>query len=192
MLLTVGHVTERKGQEVVIRALPQILASQPDTHYWMAGLPTLQAKLEILALELGVLSHVHFLGRLDNADLRTAYNACDVFVMTSRHSSDGQFEGFGIAAVEAALCGKPAVVSDNSGLIEAVLPGKTGLVARENDPGSTAMAILTLLENPSLRQRMGEQARQRALDEQTWAASAAQYDLALQEILVSCRRMQAI
>jgi len=191
ILLTVGNVTERKGQEVVIRALPQILTSQPNVQYWMAGLPTLQAKLEKLAGELGVSAHIHFLGRLDNTDLRAAYNACDIFLMTSRHSRDGQFEGFGIAAIEAALCGKPAVVSDNSGLVEAILPGETGLVARENDPESTAEAILQLLEDPALRQRMGEQAQRRALGEQTWAASAAQYDRVLREVLASFRSRQA-
>ena len=43
------------------------------------------------------------------------YNACDLFVMTSRQLSDGDFEGYGIAVIETALCGKAAVVSDNSG-----------------------------------------------------------------------------
>ena len=75
LLLTVGHVTERKGQDIVIRALPEILRSVPNVHYLIAGLPTRRSSLEKLACELGVGRHVHFLGRVDSARLQAAYNA---------------------------------------------------------------------------------------------------------------------
>ncbi len=176
ILLTVGHVSERKGQEIVIRALPGILQDFPRVQYWMAGLPTLQNKLEKLAKEMGVEKNIHFLGKLSQQELSAAYNACNLFIMTSRHSQDGQFEGYGIAAVEAALCGKAAIVSNNSGLAEAILPGETGLLVQENDPQSTAQAVIKLLADPTLRNQMGAKARQRALAEQTWAARADEYD----------------
>jgi phosphatidylinositol alpha-1,6-mannosyltransferase len=183
ILLTVGSLTERKGQEVVIRALPAILAARPAVHYVMAGLPQIQEKLERLADELGVRSQVHFLGRVDQETLVAAYNACDVFVMTSRHSSDGDAEGYGIAVIEAALCGRPAVVSGESGLAEAVAHGQTGLLVPENDPQATAQAILRLLGDDELRAQLGRQARQRALNEQTWSSRAARYDRLLRQIL---------
>lgn len=183
VLLTVGHVSERKGQEIVIRALPRILKAFPKVHYWMVGLPTLQEKLDQIARRLGVGEQVHFLGKLSQQDLCKAYNACDLFLMTSRHSQDGQFEGYGIAAVEAALCGKAAIVSDNSGLAEAILPGETGLLVRENDPGSTAQAVIELLSNSVLHNQMGARARQRALSEQTWAKSVRAYDRLLSELV---------
>jgi phosphatidylinositol alpha-1,6-mannosyltransferase len=93
---------------VVIRALPHILKVAPKTHYLMAGLPTLKHELTELARKLGVAEHVHFLGRVDADSLVKYLNCCDVFVMTSRLTKDGDCEGFGIAVVEAALCGKPA------------------------------------------------------------------------------------
>jgi phosphatidylinositol alpha-1,6-mannosyltransferase len=145
VLLTVGHVSERKAQDLVIRALPQVLARFPHAHYAIAGIPTLQKPLEALAESLSVASHVHFLGRLTAKQLRDWFNACDVFVLTSRSTSTGDCEGFGIVAVEAALCGKPAVVSRDSGLAEAVIDGVTGLTVPQENPDATAAAILRLL-----------------------------------------------
>lgn len=168
ILLTVGSVSERKGQDIVVRALPLILQAGIDVHYLLVGLPTLREKLEALARQLGVVDRVHFLGRVDESTLVEAYNACDLFVMTSRHTLDGDFEGYGIAVVEAALCGKPSVVSGGSGLEEAVLDGETGLVVPQNDPIATASAIIRLLTDEKLYLRLAKQARLRALREQTW------------------------
>ena len=182
LLLTVGHVSERKGQDIVIRALPLVLKSAPEAHYLMAGLPTLREPLANLARSLGVEDRVHFLGRLDPETLVRAYNACDVYIMTSRHSRSGDFEGYGIAVVEAAFCGKPAVVSAGSGLEEAVKADETGLVVPQEDPEATAGAIVRLLNGETLRRQLGEKARERALGEQTWTNRIAEYDRILHRI----------
>ncbi len=183
VLLTVGNVTERKGQEVVIRALPLIQQAVPEVHYLIVGLPTLRAQLSQLAEDLGVAGRVHFLGPVDQRTLVQAYNACDIYVMTSRHAQSGDFEGFGIAAVEAALCGKPAVVTQGSGLEEAILPGHTGLTVPENDPAATAKAITFLLQDDACRQQFGHQAKERALREQTWASAVQKYDQVLKTVI---------
>ena len=183
LLLTVGNVTDRKGQEVVVRALPHILQECPDTHYLMCGLPTEKKKLTALATSLGVSAHLHFLGRVANDTLVELINTCDVFLMTSRRTASGDFEGYGIAVVEAALCGKPAVVSDSGGLPEVVLPGETGFIAPEGDEKATARAVLSLLSDPHRLQATGEAARQRAAREQTWAHRAREYDRVLRGVL---------
>jgi phosphatidylinositol alpha-1,6-mannosyltransferase len=180
LILSVGQVSERKGHDIVIRALPTVLKVIADAHYLVVGLPTLQKGLTKLAQTLGVAERVHFLGLVDLSRLVEAYNACDVYVMTSRHCRDGDFEGYGIAAVEAALCGKPAVVSDNSGLVEAVFPGRTGIVVPENDPEATALALLSLLNDPLLRNRLGQRAREHALKNQTWAMRVVEYERVLE------------
>ena len=79
-----------------------------------------------------------------------------------------QWEGFGVAVVEAALCGKPAVVSKNSGLVEAIIDGVTGIGVPEDDPRATATAILSLLTNQTLCREMGATARLQALAGRTW------------------------
>ena len=124
-----------------MRALPAIRETVPDVHYAIVGLPTLGDEIRRLAGELGVADRVHLLGRLDEARLVRLLNAADVFVMTSRHTQDGDFEGYGIAVIEAALCGIPAVVAGGSGLSEAVADGETGLCVAPEDPAATADAI---------------------------------------------------
>jgi phosphatidyl-myo-inositol dimannoside synthase len=187
VLVTVGHVAYRKGQDIVIRALPAVLDRFPDTHYVIIGLPTNQAEFSTLAAELGIQDHVRFLGKVSSEQLLLYLNICDVFVMTSRHHK-GEFEGFGIAAVEAALCGKPSVVSANSGLVEAVDDGKTGIVVPENDPAATAKAIIALFENETQRKTMGQAALKRAISAQTWEICGAKYHEYLSKIIAQNER----
>jgi phosphatidylinositol alpha-1,6-mannosyltransferase len=182
ILLTVGSVTDRKGQDVVIRALPRILEKFGDTHYLAAGLPIKQKQFAKLAHELGIADHVHFLGQVETRTLLCLLNCCDVFVMTSRHTAD-EFEGFGIAVVEAALCGKPAVVSANSGLAESIVDGETGFGVPENDETATAQKIISLLEDEEQRRKMGKAAQRHALEQHTWGHSATEYDTLLRTLL---------
>lgn len=175
VLITVGQITERKGQEIIIQALPEILKTFPGTHYWMVGLPTLRPKLEELSKKLGVSDHVHFLGKVAPEELVRRLNASDIFLMTSRHAG-GEFEGFGIAVAEAALCGKPAIVAGNSGLKEAILPGETGVLVPAEDAAAVAGAVMDLLSSPDKRTRMGKAARQFAIMNQSWKQCVAKYE----------------
>ena len=182
ILITVGNVTERKGQDVVVRALPEILRAEPETHYVVAGLPTRGDELRELARGLHVADRVHLLGRVEPDRLTRLLNAADLFVMTSRNTASGDVEGYGIAAVEAALCGVPSVVAGGSGLAEAVVDGETGVVVPPEDPAATARAIVALLGDDAGRRAMGERARRRAEREQTWTGCAARYSETLGRI----------
>lgn len=181
VILTVGKVSERKGQDIVIRAMTKIIQKIPNAHYFMAGVPARETAFRETARRCGVEDRVHFAGQVSEGDLIGYLNAAEVFVLTSRHTPV-EFEGYGIAVVEAALCAKPAVVSSNSGLVEAVNPGQTGLVVSENDADETAEAILRLMENKELRGKMASAARARALEEQRWEMRAREYDSFLHQI----------
>jgi phosphatidylinositol alpha-1,6-mannosyltransferase len=183
VILTVGSVCERKGQDLVVRAMPAVLKSIPTAHYLAVGLPRLGEKFKSLARSLGVESHVHFAGHQDEDSVVRLMSAADVFVLASRHSADGDFEGFGIAVVEAALCGVPSVVSGGSGLEEAVDASRTGLLVPEEDVDALAAGIIRLLGDEDLRRAMGEAARQRALREQTWDRRVREYDQVLRSYL---------
>ncbi len=185
ILLTVGQVSERKGQSSVISALPLVLKEFPTVHYVIVGLPTKEKEYRMLAGELGVSEHVHFIGRANGEALLRFMNACEVFVMTSRHTVQGDFEGYGIAVVEAALCGKPAVVSADSGVAEAIVNGVTGYAVAPDDPQAVAGVLVRLLRDDDLRRAMGEAARERAIREQTWDQRAQEYDRFLRALLAS-------
>ena len=182
LLVTVGQVSERKGQDVVIRAMPRLIERVPDVVYLIVGMPTRQTELTSLANALGVGDRVRFMGRLGTDDLVRCLNSADVFVMTSRRTAGGDCEGFGIAVVEAALCGKPAVVSDGSGLVEAIVNGETGIGVPENTPDATAEALIELLSDDALRARMARAALDRARGEQTWNIRTREYDALLREV----------
>lgn len=185
ILLTVGQVSERKGQSTIIRALPQVLKEVPKTQYVILGLPTKEKEYRELATKLGVSDHVHFVGHVDAKAVLRFMNACSLFVMTSRYTVDGDFEGYGIAVVEAAFCGKPAVVSRDSGLSEAIVDGVTGYAVDEHNPQAIAQALVRLLRDKDLCQAMGKAARERALREQTWEQRARDYDGLLRGLLSS-------
>ena len=183
LLITVGNITQRKGQDVVVRALPEILQAVPDARYVVVGLPTEGERLARLARECGVGDRVHLTGRLDPETLTAALNAAEVFLLTSRRTADGDVEGYGIAVVEAALCGRAAIVSSGSGLEEAIVDGETGLAVPANDPHATAAAVSALLADPARLRRMGERARERALAEQTWDRRVGRYASLLEQIV---------
>ena len=90
-----------------------------------------------------------------------------------------------IVVAEAALCGVPAVVSRDSGLVEAVIEDETALVVPPDDPDATAKAIARLLSNDDLRLQMGSAARRYALENATWERRVQVYDEILQRITVS-------
>ncbi|MFQ5421056.1 MAG: glycosyltransferase family 4 protein [Anaerolineae bacterium] len=182
VLLTVGNLTERKAQDIVIRALPAMIAQCPHLMYIMVGVPSQQQKLARLAESLGVTDHVHFAGMVPEADLPAYYNLCDLFVLVSRRTAAGSVEGYGIVVLEAALCGKTAVVSQGCGLQETIREGETGLAVPPDDVAATAEAILSLLQNENKRQQMSRQARQWAC-KTTWAQRIAAYDQLLHEML---------
>lgn len=185
VVLTVGQVSERKAQDVIIRALPRVLARHPELTYVMAGLPTLKEPFAALAAELGVTDHVRFVGIVADEELPATYNLADVFALVSRKTAAGDVEGFGIVVQEAALCGVAAVVSRDCGLTEAIREGETGLSVPPDDPESTAAAILTLLGDDSRRREMGHRARKLA-QAATWAERINEYDRALRAVLPPC------
>ncbi|MFL7792306.1 MAG: glycosyltransferase family 4 protein [Anaerolineae bacterium] len=182
IILTVGQVSERKAQDTVIRALPQILKRCPNTHYLIAGLETRRQELERLAESLGVGEHVTFMGQVPQDLLPSLYNLADVFVLVSRRAGD-EVEGFGIVVVEAALCATPAVVSRNCGLVEAVVENETALVVNPDDPGATAQAIIRLLLDDDLRAKMGQTAHRHAIENATLEARLKAYDGILESLV---------
>lgn len=190
LLITVGSVHERKGQDVMIRALPRVLERIPSVHYVIVGQPYRREAFARLAAQLGVANRVHFLGVVPPATVVAALNAADLFVMASQHTPNGDFEGFGIAVVEAALCGRAAVVTDNSGVIEAIEPDETGVVAAISDPASLAERTLEMLGDRERLTRMGENARKRALADKTWTRRGGEYDRVLREIVGTANQVR--
>lgn len=110
-----------------------------------------------------VAAKVSFLDQLPHAELANRYADADVFVFPPLSP-----EGFGLPPVEAMAAGTPVVATCSGGIVETVRDGETGILVAKNDAPALAQAILQLLEDDALRERMGRAARAWALGRFTW------------------------
>lgn len=146
-LLTVGNLTQRKGQHRVIKALSTLRMQFHDVHYHMVGLPTQQTILEQLALELEVRNLITFHGRLPGTqELRHAYASADIFIMLSENQPNGDVEGFGIAILEANAFGIPTIGAKGCG-IEDAISEDSGILVDGNNPVEITQAVQAIMNN---------------------------------------------
>jgi phosphatidylinositol alpha-1,6-mannosyltransferase len=169
-LLSVSRLAELyKGHDTAIRALPLVKAKCPDVRYVIAGDGPLRDYLGRVAESVGVEREVRFLGEVSDDELPELYRACDAFVLLSRESpSKGGAEGFGIVCIEAGACGKPVVAGRSGGLVDAVDHDKSGLLVDPQDVGAVAEALVSVLTNPAVADRLGREGRRRVLERFTW------------------------
>ncbi len=169
-LLTVARLAELyKGHDTTIRALPLVKAKCPDVRYVIAGDGPLRDYLGRVAESVGVEREVRFLGEVTDDELPDLYRACDAFVLLSRESpSKGGAEGFGIVCLEAGACGKPVVAGRSGGLVDAVDHDKSGLLVDPQDIGAVAEALVSVLNDPAVADRLGKEGRRRVLERFTW------------------------
>jgi len=133
-LITVGNVTERKGQANVIKMLPTLIKNFPNIHYHCVGIPTQKEDFLQLAKHLKVENHITFHGKVSDRNLHQLLKNSDIFVMLSNVTKTGDVEGFGIAILEANYFGLPAIGSVNCGIEDAIVNGETGyLIHNKNE-----------------------------------------------------------
>jgi phosphatidyl-myo-inositol dimannoside synthase len=181
VVLTVGRLVDSyKGHDMVIRAMPLIVARVPGVRYVVVGDGPRRAYLERLAVAHGVADAVRFVGELPDDEVDAWYRRCEVFVLAGRESNaDGGAEGYGIACVEASLRGKPVVGGRSGGIPDAVVDGETGILVDPLDPGDIADAVIRLLAEPELATRLGRAGRRRVLDDLAWSRVTERVSLVL-------------
>lgn len=183
VLLTVGHLVARKGQDMVIKALPEILETVPDVTYLIVGEGPYRRQLESLAEAVGVADRVVFAGVVPTDRLLDTYAQCDAFAMVSRELPEQcEVEGFGIVYLEASACGKPVIGSYSGGVPDAIADGESGLLVDPETPSEIARAAVRILSNPSLGRQLGQQGRERVLREFTLARLGARIEEVLRQI----------
>lgn len=182
-ILTVGRLVERKGHDIVLQAMPQILHAVPDAHYLIVGKGEYEPILRSLVQKFGIEPYVTFAGYAADEEVAAYYALCDVFTMISREIPEkGDIEGFGIVYLEANVRGKPVVAGNSGGVPEAVIHGETGLLVDPVNVEEVGQAIVRLLQDQELACRLGKQGQQRATREFTSKASAAKVLASLEAI----------
>jgi phosphatidylinositol alpha-1,6-mannosyltransferase len=174
LVVCVSRLVARKGQDVLIRSMRDVLRRVPNAALVIVGDGPRAAGLRRLAEEAPNRS-VIFAGEVPEDDLPRYYALGDVFAMPCRSRLGGmEVEGWGNVFVEAAACGRPVVVGDSGGARETLLHGETGLLVDGRSVPAVADAVATLLEDPGYARRLGKAGRARVEGRHTWAGAAEQ------------------
>ena len=156
VIVSVGRLVHRKGQDTLIAALPEILKHHHDAHILMVGEGPYRDYLEKLVKKFSVESAITFIGRIQYSDLPRYISAGDIFAMPSRSRLAGlEVEGLGIVYLEASACELPVIAGRSGGAPDAVLEGVTGLTVDGTKPEEVAAAVIALFDNPKMARDMG-------------------------------------
>lgn len=167
----VSRLVPRKGQDVLIRALPRIRRRLPGARLLLVGGGPDEARLRRLAIRCGVADAVLFIGRVPDRELPAYHAACDVFALPCRtHAGGLDVEGLGIAALEAAASGSPVLIGDSGGAPETVHDGITGHVVPGRDVATVADRLAGLLADPDTARALGAAGRAWMCRDWSWDA----------------------
>lgn len=158
IILTVGRLQERKGQDMMINALPAIKDKIPNILYAIIGGGEEKDKLVNLTKELSLTEHVLFMSEINDLQMIQAYQQCDVFILPNR--TIGQdIEGFGMVLVEAQACEKPVIAGDSGGTAETMKIGETGFIIDCTQAEEISKTLISLLQDQEKKNNMGQKAR---------------------------------
>ncbi|WCK55602.1 glycosyltransferase [Aneurinibacillus sp. Ricciae_BoGa-3] len=190
ILVYAGRLEETKGIETLLKAMKIVCAREdvsPNLKLVLAGgqaedidpetkLP-LPEKLR--SLVMGIEDRVEFVGPKSQEELSVLFNAANLTVVPS------YYESFGMVAAEAQACGSPVIASRVGGLQNVVMDGETGLLVEPKNPEDLALAIVALLNNDLLAQRMGKQAVELAKSDYQWPTISKRMAELYEEVLTA-------
>lgn len=155
-LLFCGRLVQRKGIDVLLEALPDVLLEQ-EVQVVITGEGDCKQEWIELAESLGVKSKVCFTGFVSNEELASLYSNCTAYIHPAIYDENGDTEGLGVVLIEALSYKKPVIASAVGGIVDVVLDGKTGILVEEKKPKELAHAILDLLADPKKADILGQQ-----------------------------------
>lgn len=171
VVVCVSRLVPRKGQDVLIRALPAVLEQVPDAALLTVGKGPYQARLAELARRVGVSEHVVLTGGVPFEELPQHFAAGNVFAMPCRTRLMGMdVEGLGIVFLEASASGLPVIAGDSGGAPDAVRPGITGEVVNGRDVAAVAVELIRLLSDVDRARKLGAAGREWVETSWTWDA----------------------
>ena len=174
VICCVSRLVARKGQDMLIRALPAIAGAVPDVKLLIVGVGPYESTLRQLAASTGVQDRVVFAGAAPYRELPAYFRAGNVFAMPCRLRWFGfDVEALGAVFLQGAAVGRPVIAGDSGGAPEAIIPGQTGLVVDPHSPESIAAAITPLLLDPVRADAMGKAGAEWVHTEWTWEKLAS-------------------
>ena len=176
-VISVGSLIPRKGYDVLIKAVAQMIGKQ-SVRIRVVGNGPIRDELIMLCRALGVEQQFEFLGELNQDTLRKIFAESDIFVLSSRS------EGRPNAVLEAVAAGLPVMCSDLDGVRELVLDGVNGWKFAIDDVHALAMLIENALAEKATLAEFGKRGRELLGSGSTWTATAVQYTNIFQAVLI--------
>lgn len=184
LVFFVGRMTPEKGAQILLEAVPKVLASYGDARFVIVGKGGFLADLKRRAHELGVAPYVNFTGFVSDQDLLKLYQVIDVAVFPSL------YEPFGIVALEGMAAKVPVVVADTGGLGSIVEHTKSGITTFSGDADSLSWGILEVLKNTDYANWLAANGRKRVEDVFNWPAIATTTAAVYNRVLTEARAAQ--
>jgi len=182
ILLTVRRLVPRMGLDNLIRAMPLILKSYPETILLIGGEGVLRQQLQRLIDKLRLGENILLLGFLDSGKLPLFYQASDLFILPTR-----ELEGFGMVTTEALACGLPVLGTPVGGTREVLGGFDTGMLFNDNSAGSMAELIVEYLRDTGRREEARSRCRRHALDNYSWDSVILRLEKSFLEVAGSGR-----
>jgi len=185
-LLFIGRLVERKGVEILLKAIV-LLRREADVRLSIVGGGPLRSALEELAGELGLGDVVRFAGVVPDGELAEEIRGCDALVLPAIRDSKGDVEGLGVVLIEALLHLRPVVASRSGGIPDIVIDDSTGLLVPPGDVEALAGAVLRLIREPGLGPRLALEGAKFVSERFSWGLIIDRLG-SLYEGLVTARR----
>jgi len=169
VIVSVGRLVHRKGQDRLIEAMPEILKTVSNAHLLLVGEGPHRDHLQNLIQKHRLEGSVTLIGRIDYKDLPLYICVGDIFAMPSRSRLMGlEVEGLGIVYLEASACGLPVLAGNSGGAPDAVVQNETGLVVDGTNNKEIADAAIELLTKVDLSKKMGAAGRKWIVENWRW------------------------
>jgi len=169
VIVSVGRLVHRKGQDRLIEAMPEILKTVSNAHLLLVGEGPHRDHLQKLIQKHRLEGSVTLIGRIDYKDLPSYICVGDVFAMPSRSRLMGlEVEGLGIVYLEASACGLPVLAGNSGGAPDAVVQNETGLVVDGTNNKEIADAAIELLTKVDLSKKMSTAGRKWIVENWRW------------------------
>jgi len=176
IILSVGELKRRKGYHISIPAVAKVKEKYSNLKYYIVGHQKNKlffAKLKELVKKYQLEDNVIFLQGISDKELIKLYHQSDLFLLTSVNIGS-HFEGFGQVYLEANASGKPVIGTYNCGAEDIIKDGYNGFLVLQNDIEKTSQAILKILDNPQLAQKLGINGKKKAQD-MSWQNTIDKY-----------------
>lgn len=188
VICCVSRLVARKGQDLLIRAMPAVARQVPDARLLIVGIGPYEQALRKLADATGVADRVVFAGKASYAELPAYFRAGNVFAMPCRRRWFGfDVEALGAVFLQGASVGRPVIAGNSGGAPEAVKHGETGLVVDPTRPEPLADAITSLLLDPARADAMGKAGAEWVHREWTWEKMAGRLQSLLERVVANRR-----